>query len=47
MFTVLDKEKNTELHTLDLGGVNLSAVDPDDVVFISFTKKTKKFTKKS
>ena len=29
MFAVLNKEKNTKLHTLGLGWVNLSTVDPD------------------
>ena len=29
MFDVIDKEKNTELHTLNLVSVNLSTVDSD------------------
>ena len=29
MFAVLDKEKNTELHSLDLHYIDLSTVDPD------------------
>ena len=38
MFAVLNKEKNAELHTLNLHGVNLSTVDPDvlDRVVVRF-----------